>query len=101
MQLANLASMQQAGQQQQNEQLARQEYPLDIAAQQANMLSPLGGSAIQTKANKPSTAQNILGGVTAAAGVAQGLGLFRAGGYVYGGGGLADLDPQYYSGYGY
>jgi len=101
MQLANLASMQQAGQQQQNEQLARQEYPLDIAAQQANMLSPLGGSAIQTKANKPSTAQNILGGVTAAAGVAQGLGLFRAGGYVYSGGGLADLEPQYYTGYEY
>lgn len=101
MQLANLAAMRQAGQQQQNEQLARQEYPLDIAAQQANMVSPLGGSAIQTKANKPSTAQNILGGVTAAAGVAQGLGLFRAGGYVYGGGGLADLEPQYYSGYEY
>jgi hypothetical protein len=109
MQLANLASMQQAGQQQQNEQLARQEYPLDIAAQQANMLSPLGGSAIQTKANKPSTAQNILGGLTAAAGVAEGIsGIFRSGGivysnggYVYRGGGLADLEPQYYTGYEY
>lgn len=102
MQIANLATMQQAGQQQQNEQLARQEYPLDIAAQQSNIISPISGAgAIQTKANKPSTMQNILGGVTAAAGVASGLGLFRAGGYVYGGGGLADLDPQYYSGYEY
>lgn len=102
MQLANLASMQQAGQQQQNEQLARQEYPLDIAAQQANLLAPLSGGAIQTKANKPSTMQNILGGATAAAGIASGIsGLFREGGYVYAGGGLADLEPQYYSGYEY
>ena len=102
MQLANLAAMQGAGQQQQREQLARQEYPLEVAAQQANMLSPLSGGAIQTKANKPSTAQNILGGLTAAAGVAEGIGgLFRNGGYVYRGGGLADLEPQYYAGYEY
>lgn len=102
MQLANLAAMQQAGQQQQNEQLARQEYGLDIAGQQANMLAPIQGAAIQTKANKPSTAQNILGGLTAAAGVASGLELgFRDGGYVYRGGGLADLDPQYYARYRY
>ena len=102
MQVANLAAMQQAGQQQQNEQLARQEYGLDIAGQQANMLAPIQGAAIQTKANKPSTAQNILGGLTAAAGVASGLELgFRDGGYVYRGGGLADLDPQYYARYRY
>lgn len=102
MQLANLAAMQQAGQQQQNEQLAKQEYGLDIAAKQANMVAPLSGGAIQTKANKPSTMQNILGGAAAAAGVASGLGIgFRDGGYVYRGGGLADLEPQYYAGYEY
>ena len=103
MQLANLAAMQGAGQQQQREQLAKQEYPLDIAAQQSNIIAPISGAgAIQTKANKPSTAQNILGGLTAAAGVAEGIGgLFRNGGYVYRGGGLADLEPQYYAGYEY
>jgi hypothetical protein len=102
MQLANLASMQQAGQQQQSEQLDKQEYGLDIAGKQANMLAPLSGGAIQTKANKPSTMQNILGGATAAAGIASGLGFgFRDGGYVYRGGGLADLDPQYYARYRY
>lgn len=110
MQLANLAAMQQAGQQKQNEQLARQEYPLDIAAQQSNILAPMSGAAIQTKANKPSTMQNILGGLTAAAGIASGFGGgFAEGGIVYiprrtlqyNGGGLADLEPEYYSGYEY
>lgn len=109
MQLANLAAMQQAGQQQQDEQLARQEYPLDIAGKQANLLAPLSGGAIQTKANKPSTMQNIIGGVTAGVGVLSGLGIgaragglmYANGGYVYSGGGLADLEPQYYAGYEY
>jgi type II secretory pathway pseudopilin PulG len=102
MQVANLSAMQQAGQQQQSEQLDKQEYGLDIAGKQANMLAPLSGGAIQTKANKPSTMQNILGGAAAAAGVAEGIsGLFRDGGYVYRGGGLADLDPQYYARYRY
>ena len=103
MQVANLSAMQQAGQQQQGEQLARQEYPLDIAAQQSNIIAPISGAgAIQTKANKPSTMQNILGGAAAAAGVAEGIsGMFRDGGYVYRGGGLADLDPQYYARYRY
>jgi len=101
MQLANLSAMRSAGQQQQDEALAKQEYPLDVASKQANLLAPLSGGAIQTKANKPSTAQNILGGVTAAAGIASGLGLgFRAGGYVYSGGGLADLIASYYSRHG-
>lgn len=109
MQLANLAAMQQAGQQQEGYQLSQQQYPLDVSTQQANMLAPLSGGAIQQKQNKPSTMQNILGGVTAAAGVASGLGLgakagglmYSNGGYVYNGGGLADLEPQYYSGYEY
>jgi hypothetical protein len=100
MQLANLASMQKAGQQQEDYQLSQQQYPLDVATQQANMLAPLSGGAIQQKQNKPSTMQNILGGAAAAAGIATGLG-FRDGGYVYRGGGLADLDPQYYARYRY
>lgn len=117
MQLANLAAMQKAGQQKQDEQLAKQEYPLDVAAKQSNILAPLSGAAIQTKANQPSTLQNILGAAAGAAGIGQGLGLFRDGGlamgdgYVYtphfaaggyvGGGGLADLEPEYNSYYGY
>lgn len=119
MQIANLAAMNQAGQQKQEQQLATQEYPLNVAGQQANILAPLSGGAIQQKEEKPSTMQNILGGAAAAAGVAQGLGIFRDGGlvmgeggpvyyprfayggYVYNGGGLADLEPEYYSSYGY
>lgn len=107
MQLANLAAMQQAGQQKQQTQLAKQEYGLDVAGQQANILAPLGGSAIQTKQGQPSTAQNILGGVTAGIGALTGLkDLFRDGGMVYarGGqvyasGGLADLYHKHYSRY--
>lgn len=119
MQLTNLAAMQQAGQQKQSEYLDRSQYPLDVAAKQANLLAPLSGGAIQTKESKPSTMQNILGGLTAAAGIGSGLGIFRDGGlvmgdngpvyypqyanggYVYAGGGLADLEPEYYSSYGY
>lgn len=107
MQLANLAAMQQAGQQKQQTQLAKQQYGLDVAGQQANILAPLGGSAIQTKQGQPSTAQNILGGVTAGIGALTGLkDLFRDGGMVYahGGqvyksGGLADLYHKHYSRY--
>lgn len=116
MQLTNLAAMQQAGQQQTAEQLARQEYPLDVSAQQANILAPMGGSAIQTKQKQPSLGQNILGGIAAGVGIGSGLGIFREGGLVYAnggvaylpkrvmqysGGGLADLEPEYYSGYEY
>ena len=107
MQLANLAAMQQAGQQQQREQLERQGYALDIAGQQANMLAPIQGAAIQTKQGSPSLGQNILGGLTAAAGIAKGLGgfrdggiVYRDGGYVYNSGGIASIDPQYYTRYG-
>lgn len=116
MQLTNLAAVQQAGQQQTAEQLARQEYPLDVSAQQANILAPMGGSAIQTKQKQPSLGQNILGGIAAGVGIGSGLGIFREGGLVYAnggvaylpkrvmqysGGGLADLEPEYYSGYEY
>jgi len=101
MQLANLAAMQQAGRQQEAYQLEKQEYPLSIAGQQANILSPLAGGAIQTKQGSPSTAQNILGGITAGIGALTGGGFFREGGIVYAGGGLADLEPEYYSRYEY
>lgn len=107
MQIANLAAMQQAGQQKQDTQLAKQEYGLNIAGQQANLLAPLAGSAIQTQTKNPSTAQNILGGITAGIGAIQGIGgLFRDGGIVYshGGqvyksGGLADLYHKYHARY--
>lgn len=107
MQLTNLAAMQQAGAQKEADQLARQEYGLDIAGQQANILAPMGGSAIQTKQKGPSTGQNILGGITAGIGAIQGIsGMFRDGGVVYsrGGqvyqsGGLADLYHKYYARY--
>lgn len=118
MQLTNLASMKEAGDQKERDALERSQYGLDVASTQSNILSPLSGGAIQTK-DKTSTTQNILGGLSAAAGVAQGVaGLFgRAGGavpyglqqyympqynyggYVYRGGGLAELDPEYYSMY--
>lgn len=108
MQLANLAAVQQAGKQKDAEQLARQEYALDISGQQANILAPLSGGAIQTKQGSPSTAQNILGGITAGIGAISGIkNLFRdggvvyaSGGQVYNSGGLADLYHKYYSRYG-
>ena len=116
MQLMNLAAMQRAGQQQTEEQLARRGYALDVSERQANILAPMGGSAIQTRQKQPSLGQNILGGLAAGVGFGSGLGLFREGGLVYAnggvaylpkrvmqysGGGLADLEPEYYSGYEY
>lgn len=116
MQLANLAAMQQAGQQQEGYQLAKQEYPLDVSTRQANMLAPLAGGAIQQKPQQASLMQNILGGAAAVAGLGQGFGfgkaagglIYRNGGIAslpytpsYNGGGLAELEPEYYSGYEY
>lgn len=126
MQLTNLAAQQAAGQQQEERQLAQRQYPLGIASMQANILSPLSGgvSPIPASTQKTSTTQNILGGLSSAAGIVQGLGgvsgivedarsigsaigsLFRDGGlvgedgrYYYRGGGLADLEPYYYNMY--
>lgn len=119
MQLTNLAASQTAGQQQEERALAKAQYPLNIAGMQANVLSPLSGgvSPVPTSTQKTSTTQNILGGLSTAAGVVQGLGGiqgitsgiksiggalgFNAGGlvpygYYYRGGGLADLEPEYY-----
>lgn len=122
MQLSNLAAMQAAGQQKEERALAQAQYPLGIASMQANVLSPLsGGTApVPTSTQKTSTMQNILGGLSTGAAVVQGLGgvqgivdaaktvggfLGFAGGglvpygYYYRGGGLADLEPEYYDMY--
>jgi hypothetical protein len=123
MQIANLAAMQAGGQQKEERALAQAQYPLGIAGMQANVLSPLSGGVtpVQTSTQKTSTLQNILGGLSAGAGILQGLGglsgiasgissiggalgfggggIYRDGGLVYRGGGLADLEPQYYDMY--
>jgi hypothetical protein len=76
MQLANLAAQQAGGQQQEERRLAQAQYPLGIATMQANMLAPLSGGVapVPTSTQKTSTMQNILGGLSTAAGVVQGLG---------------------------
>lgn len=125
MQLSNLAAEQAAGQQQEERRLAQAQYPLGIAGMQANVLSPLSGgtSQVPVTTQKTSTLQNILGGLSTGAGIISGLGGFGgiasgikgignalgfAGGgivpydynnYNYRGGGLADLEPQYYDMY--
>lgn len=110
MQLANLGALQSAGQQQQTNAMDQRMYPLNIAQQQANILGGLSGSTtpVQSTTQKTSLGQNILGGITAGAGLLQGLGGisgiqnlfgFKAGGLVLRGGGLADLEPQYYDAY--
>lgn len=131
MQLANLAAMQSAGQQKESEQAAKNQYNLDIAGKQANILGTAAGttaSPVPTSQTKSSTStlQNILGGLSAGAGIVSGLGgLFGReggvvpgglqsyamggmvtpgyydprmyGGYTYAGGGLASLEPEYYT----
>jgi hypothetical protein len=117
MQLANLGANQAAGQQKEDRRLAELQYPLGIAALQGNVVGSLtgGSSAIPQSTQKTSTLQNILGGASAAVGLASGIGdavgsigsLFGAGGglvpnglqYRYRGGGLADFEPQYYDMY--
>lgn len=115
MQLTNLAAMQQAGAQKEAYKLARQEYPLRVAAQQAAIAAQPASMAqaqmLKDKNSGTSTWGNILGGAATLGGVAQGLGAMgfspfgRDGGLIprdlrrYAGGGLADLQPQYYSKY--
>lgn len=125
MQISNLAAMQAAGQQKEERALAQAQYPLGIAGMQSNVLSPLSGgiSQVPITTQKTSTLQNILGGLSAGAGIVSGLGglgaigsaLGSAGkaiggflgfadgglvpGYYYRGGGLADLEPEYYDMY--
>lgn len=112
MQLTNLAALQQGGGLQENYNLQRRMYPLSIAQSQAGVLGGLQGGAQQllTKPDQPSTFQNILAGAGAIGGILQGAGglgdvaktvggWFRDGGIVYRGGGLADLEPEYYDEY--
>jgi hypothetical protein len=111
MQIANLAALQSGGAQQEAYALAKKQYPLDVATAGANILGAVQGatSPLPTqKPSQPSTFQNILAGATAIGGLAQGLGSLggfggAAGGlvpygleYRYRGGGLAELEPQYY-----
>ncbi len=76
MQLSNLAAMQSAGQQKEERALAQAQYPLGIASMQGNVLGSItgGASQIPQSVQKTSTMQNILGGLSTAAGVVQGLG---------------------------
>lgn len=103
MQLANMAAMQAAGAQKQQYQMGKTMFPLSVAQAQANIAAALQGSAApvasQTPA-QPGLLQNVLGGVTAVGGLVSGWGK-AAGGLVrsYRGGGLADLEPQYYDYY--
>jgi hypothetical protein len=127
MQITNLAASQAAGQQQEERALAKAQYPLGIAQLQGNVLGSIQGSTgeVPLSTQKTSTAQNILGGLSTAGGIIQGLGglsgiasgakaigsAFGFGGaggglvpnglvpygYYYRGGGLADLEPEYYS----
>lgn len=115
MQITNLAAMQQAGAQKEAYNLASQEYPLRVAAQQAAIAAQPAAMAqaqmMKDKNSGTSTWGNILGGAATLGGVAQGLGAMgfspfgRDGGLIprdlrrYAGGGLADLQPQYYSKY--
>jgi hypothetical protein len=122
MQLSNLAAQQTAGQQQEERDLAKAQYPLGLAALQGNVVGSLtgGSSQIPQSVQKTSTTQNILGGLAAGAGIVQGLGGLDAiggavkgigsalgfadgglvpYGYRYRGGGLADFEPQYYDMY--
>jgi hypothetical protein len=112
MEAANLGALQEAGAQQQQQQLAENMYGLDVAQRGANILAGTQGSAAPVasyKPEEPSTLQKIAGAGAAVIGAAAGLGLrdggivsmqgYNNGGYVYRGGGLADLQPQYYSKY--
>lgn len=113
MQLANLGASQAAGQQQEGREMDQRMYPLNIAQAQANILGGMSGSTtpVQSTTQKTSLGQNILGGITAGAGLLQGLGgisgiqglfstpsLYAAGGVVQREGGLMDLLERIYRG---
>ena len=104
MELANLAALQQGGQFQENYNLMQRYYPLNVSQMQAGILGGMAGGyqpGMLTKPDQPSWWQNIIGAGAAGAGILSGLGgLFkRDGGLVYRGGGLADLEPEYYDQY--
>lgn len=100
MQSMNLGALQAAGAQQQQNQLAQNQYGLDIAQKQANILAGAQGSTapLQSyKPDEPSFWEKAAAVGTAVAGI--GSAFLRHGGLVYRGGGLADLEPQYYDSY--
>ena len=102
MQVTNLAALQQGGQYIQDYNLRQRMYPLDVYARQAAIAGGMSGAynpLPTTGQPNTSTMQNIIGGVGTAIGIGQGLGILRDGGVVYRGGGLADLEPEYYDSY--
>lgn len=111
MEAANLGALQSAGSQQQQNQLAQNQYGLDVAQKQANILAGTQGGVAPLQAyepKEPSIYQKIAAGAATAAGVISPFmrdgGIvaphgYAYGGYVYRGGGLADLEPQYYDSY--
>lgn len=104
MRIADLAALQQGGQYQQDYNLQQRMYPLDVYAKEASIMGGMAGGyqpSILTRESQPSTFQNVMGGIGAGVGLLQGVaGLFkRDGGLIYRGGGLADLEPEYYDRY--
>lgn len=112
MRMADLAALQQGGAYQRDYNLDKRNYGLGIAAQQAAILGGMHGAySPLPSTGKPNTSTlgNIIGYGTAAIGMGQGISDWwnkAAGGLVdirgnasYRGGGLADLQPQYYDKY--
>jgi hypothetical protein len=102
MQLANLAALQSGGQFQDQYNLAQRYYPLQISQTQAGILGGMSGGYQPVNSmgkDQPSWLQNAIGIGSAVGGILQGFGGFRKGGVVYRGGGLADLEPEYYDQY--
>jgi hypothetical protein len=103
MRITDLNALQQGGQYLQDYNLQQRMYPLDVYARQSGIMGGMSGGYqpnLTTRESDPSTFQNILGGAGAIAGLAQGIGsMFRDGGMVYRGGGLADMEPEYYDRY--
>ena len=100
MQLTNIGAFQQAGQYQQDYNLARRMYPLDVYARQSAIAGGMAGGYSPlptTKQQDPSMFQNIMAGVGAVGGLYNAF--KRDGGLIYRGGGLADLEPEYYDQY--
>lgn len=95
-----LAALQSGGQQQEAYNLAQRMYPLQISQMQAG----IGGISTQplNTYKQPDTPwwQTALGVGAGAAGIASGFGFkFADGGLVFNGGGLADIEPEYYDKY--
>lgn len=95
-----LAALQSGGAQQEAYNLNQRLYPLQISQMQAG----IGGISTQPLPTQksPDTPwwQTAIGAGAAGAGILSGLGFGKAaGGLVFNGGGLADLEPEYYDGY--